>query len=111
MARTFHRLKAIPDDAANSPLYLDVWLEDGFIDDEQPIFGFEGDLLSSGGHSVPFIIRRHGTVDFGSEGYPAEERNGTTNILDVEVKESQLITWIGHGYSATYRIAPVKDLA
>jgi hypothetical protein len=108
MAKVFHRLKGIPDNIADSPIYVDVWIdEEVMIDDRQPIFGFQGDLASSGQHSVPFIIRRHGMVDFGSEGYPEEERKGNTNLLDMKIKDGAMFTWSGHGYSGTYRIAPL----
>lgn len=54
--------------ASPSSLHMDLCIdEDGFVMDDEPIFGFEGSLRSKSGKCAPFVLYENGSLDYGDE--------------------------------------------
>ena len=92
------------DDPTEAPMTIDLRLREGRCVSAWDLFG-AFDLDGSGAR--PFILRRHGQIDFGA----GSADNWRTDLRDTEMRVGSLFTiWFNATETGEYKIVKIASL-
>jgi hypothetical protein len=98
------------DNPTAFPMYLDVVVgHDGIVVGSDPIFGFQGELGSRKGVSMPFVLYDDGTVDYGEQ-YELSDRILKLDLRAGKVQIGRLVRLTGNEVDETFRVSEVKPI-